>query len=102
MTEILQSLEFHNAYVSHVKLIKDNSFRLILPLQRTPDYESTYVFTNDFPALHPDAPEPPASKDPLFQMAPAKGTCRVICYSPRTDVTMGIMAVQDIVKIIEM
>uniref|UniRef100_A0A0A9X1B0 Galactose-1-phosphate uridylyltransferase n=1 Tax=Lygus hesperus TaxID=30085 RepID=A0A0A9X1B0_LYGHE len=68
---------------------------------RTPDYESTYVFTNDFPALNTDAPEPPLSKDPLFQMAPARGTCKVICYSPKTDTTMGIMTIQEIIKIIE-
>lgn len=67
----------------------------------TPNYESTYVFTNDFPALNPNAPEPPKSADPLFQMAPAKGTCKVICYSPKTDTTMGIMSVQEIMKIIE-
>lgn len=27
-------------------------------LQTNPDYESTYVFNNDFAALLPDAPEP--------------------------------------------
>lgn len=33
----------------------------------TPNYESTYVFTNDFPALLEEGPEPEYSDDPLFQ-----------------------------------
>ena len=30
--------------------------------QVNPDYESTFVFENDFPALQPDAPDPPQGK----------------------------------------
>ena len=47
-----------------------------------PDYADVFVFDNDFAALMPgkDAPQPPG--DPLFQAAPANGTCRVICFSP--------------------
>lgn len=43
----------------------------------TPNYESTYVFTNDFPSLLEEGPEPPSSDDPLFQTKTAKGTCKV-------------------------
>lgn len=31
---------------------------LFLFLQVNPDYDSTFVFENDFPALQPDAPDP--------------------------------------------
>lgn len=31
---------------------------LIHPLQMNPDYKHTFVFTNDFSALLPDAPAP--------------------------------------------
>ena len=46
-----------------------------------PAYPATYVFPNDFPALMPDTPAP-ESGDDVFQIAPARGTSRVICYSP--------------------
>jgi UDPglucose--hexose-1-phosphate uridylyltransferase len=44
--------------------------------ERNPDYESTFVFTNDYPAL---LPEPEGEY----------GTCRVVCYSPRHDLGLG-------------
>ena len=66
-----------------------------------PDYESTFVFTNDFPALLEDVPNPPESDDPLFQSSSAKGTCRVMCFHPKSNLTIPLMTLEDIVKIIE-
>jgi UDPglucose--hexose-1-phosphate uridylyltransferase len=61
---------------------------------RTPAYTSTYVFDNDFAALLPDAPaepaEPPASSG-LLVREPERGVCRVVCFSPRHDLTLGEM-----------
>ena len=55
-----------------------------------PDYTSTFVFTNDFPALLPEAPAPaPLDASPLFRSEPQTGTCRVICFSPRHDLTLA-------------
>ena len=53
-----------------------------------PDYLGTYVFNNDFPALLPDTPCPPAPHDPLFETQPAQGTSRVICFSPDHSATL--------------
>lgn len=53
---------------------------------QTPHYESTYVFTNDFPALLEEGPVPEESDDELFQTKTAKGTCKVMCYHPYSDV----------------
>lgn len=50
-----------------------------------PDYDQTFVFTNDFAALKPEAPPAlPAADgvDALFQATAARGTSRVICFSP--------------------
>lgn len=47
-----------------------------------PDYRSTFVFTNDHAALLPQVPSAPRSEDPLFQLEAARGTSRVICFSP--------------------
>jgi len=57
--------------------------------ERNPDYTGTFVFTNDFAALMAEVPEPPAGPPggddeaaALFQARPARGTSRVICFSP--------------------
>jgi UDPglucose--hexose-1-phosphate uridylyltransferase len=54
---------------------------------RNPDYDGTFVFTNDFAALLSDVPPAPADPDPLFRLEAVPGTCRVICFSPRHDLT---------------
>lgn len=50
--------------------------------QSNPHYRGPWVFDNDFPALLPQAATPQANEELLFQMAPASGVCRVICFSP--------------------
>lgn len=67
---------------------------------RNPAYESTFVFTNDFAALVPDAPAD-ESTDPLFRAAPTSGTCRVICFSPRHDLTLPEMPVEQIRAVVD-
>ena len=47
-----------------------------------PAYAGTYVFTNDHAALMQEVPVAPTSQDPLYQMHEARGTSRVICFSP--------------------
>ena len=65
-----------------------------------PAYDSTFVFTNDFAALTPDAPAGPPD-DPLLRAAPARGACRVICFSPRHDLTLPEMPVEQISAVID-
>ena len=56
---------------------------------KNPDYAGTFVFDNDFPALLPDlVQETYASTHALLVSAPESGLCRVVCFSPRHDVTM--------------
>jgi len=50
--------------------------------EKNPDYTGTYVFENDFAALMPDTPEAAPGADSLFQTMSARGTSRVICFSP--------------------
>lgn len=67
----------------------------------TPNYETTYVFQNDFPALLEETPSPPLSDDPLFQMSDAKGTCRVMCFHPKTNKTLPVMTLTEIGNVID-
>lgn len=67
----------------------------------TPAYESTYVFVNDFPALLENVPEPPPSDDPLFQTAPARGTCKVICFHPKSNIYLPSMTLDEVQAVIK-
>lgn len=69
--------------------------------EKNPDYASTYVFTNDFASLLPDTPPSPAPDNPLLQIQSARGTARVICFSPRHDWTLPEMPVADIRTVVD-
>ena len=69
---------------------------------QNPAYESTFVFTNDFAALLPDTPEATCSSHPLIQAESAQGTCRVICFSPRHDLTLPEMELADIRRVVDL
>lgn len=69
---------------------------------RNPDYEATYVFTNDFSAMLPDAPLGDASQSSLLRAEGIRGECRVICFSPRHDLTLADMEVADITRVVDM
>lgn len=66
-----------------------------------PVYTGTFVFTNDFPALMENNPVPPPSDDPLFQVTEARGTCRVMCFHPKSNVTLPQMSAAEIRAVID-
>jgi UDPglucose--hexose-1-phosphate uridylyltransferase len=70
--------------------------------EQNPQYEETFVFTNDFRALLDGVPSIEESVSPLFQTQVVNGTCRVLCFSPRHDLTLALMEVGDILKVVEM
>lgn len=66
-----------------------------------PAYESTFVFTNDFAALLPEQPGG-GQDDGLFQSQTVSGECRVLCYSPRHDLTMAEMDSRQIHQVVDL
>ncbi len=66
-----------------------------------PKYDHTFVFTNDFSALLPETPENDVSPDSLFRAEPVRGECRVICFSPRHDLTLAQMSVPEIRRVVD-
>lgn len=75
-----------------------------------PDYTSTYVFDNDFPALSASVNAAPVSmstlsprvdKDSLLQAHAVSGTCRVMCFSPKLNLTLPLMDEAAIVAVID-
>lgn len=87
--------------ILHLKKSAFSLIRIIIQLQKNPDYTSTFVFNNDFPALLENVPKPPVSSDPLFQMAPAQGICKVLCFHPKSNITIPLMSIQEIKDVID-
>jgi UDPglucose--hexose-1-phosphate uridylyltransferase len=69
--------------------------------KHNPKYESTFVFTNDFSALLPDTPEVSLTPNSLLRAEAEQGTCRVVCFSPRHDLTLPEMEVADIRRVVD-
>ncbi|MFZ3341058.1 MAG: UDP-glucose--hexose-1-phosphate uridylyltransferase [Terriglobales bacterium] len=70
---------------------------------RNPNYTSTFVFTNDFAALKEDIR--PASQDDsgrgLLLSESERGICKVVCFSPRHDLTLARMTVEEVLAVVD-
>ncbi len=60
---------------------------------RNPRYQSTFVFQNDFAALLPETPPVRYEENGLIVAQGEPGTCRVVCFSPRHDLTVARMEI---------
>jgi UDPglucose--hexose-1-phosphate uridylyltransferase len=68
-----------------------------------PNYEAVYAFENDFAALLTEKVENTGLiQSELFTIQPEQGLCRVICFSPRHDLTIPEMSVEAIRKIVDL
>ncbi len=66
-----------------------------------PDYTETYVFPNDFAALLEGSPVGDVSTHPLLRAEGETGVCRVICFSPRHDLTLPQMERSHIRRVVD-
>ena len=66
-----------------------------------PNYTSTYSFTNDFAALHPNGSDAEYNNG-LLQAQGEKGICKVICFSPDHSMTLPHMSLEAIEKVIQL
>jgi UDPglucose--hexose-1-phosphate uridylyltransferase len=69
--------------------------------QHNPDYDATFVFDNDFAALRPTTDAGRFEKGLLIAEG-ERGTCRVICFSPRHDLTMSRMDEADLRRVVDL
>jgi UDPglucose--hexose-1-phosphate uridylyltransferase len=68
---------------------------------KNPDYTKTLVFDNDFPALQLDTPDE-GFEEGLLLASGESGVCRVVCFSPRHNLTLSHMeaaALRDLVDV---
>ena len=70
--------------------------------ESNPAYEGTYAFKNDFAALLEDAPSPGPAAHPLLVHDGVRGTCRVLCFSPRHDLSLAEMEPDEIAAVIDL
>jgi UDPglucose--hexose-1-phosphate uridylyltransferase len=68
-----------------------------------PSYTSTFVFDNDFAALKPHITRERLDVDSqgLLVAESERGLCRVICFSPRHDLTLATMPLSEIERVVE-
>lgn len=64
---------------------------------RNPGYTGTFVFDNDFAALLPGSSRASIEDSPLLRAQGETGVCRVVCFSPRHDLTLARLG-QDALK----
>lgn len=59
---------------------------------RNPRYSATFVFDNDYPSLVADAPAIDVEDSGLIRASTERGICRVVCFSPRHDLSVARMS----------
>jgi UDPglucose--hexose-1-phosphate uridylyltransferase len=74
--------------------------------KRNPDYRSTFVFDNDFPALLlPEGGELLENADQsgngLFRVQPEFGIARVMCFSPRHDLSLPELPLSQVEAVVQ-
>jgi UDPglucose--hexose-1-phosphate uridylyltransferase len=66
-----------------------------------PDYVNTFVFDNDFSSLQQDIDEIEENNFELLKAKSEKGICRVVCFSPKHNVTLSKLSITEIKNIIK-
>ena len=66
-----------------------------------PPYDGTFVFDNDYAALLPDSPAGGTDDAGLLRAAGERGLCRVVCFSPRHDLTLARMETREIRAVVD-
>ncbi|PYS61325.1 MAG: galactose-1-phosphate uridylyltransferase [Acidobacteria bacterium] len=65
-----------------------------------PEYAGVFVFDNDHPCVGMNAPTPPGNLPSIYQNRPAQGIARVVCYSPRHDLSLAQLEIVEIENLI--
>src|SRR5688572_26801776 len=68
---------------------------------KNPQYDDVLVFDNDFAALRPDTPNGRIDDTGLLVAEAERGISRVVCFSPRLDLTLAEMAPHAIRRVVD-
>ncbi len=61
-----------------------------------PKYTDVYVFDNDHPCVGDNAPSNLPTPSGIYRNRPAAGIARVVCYTPRHDLTLAELDVREV------
>ena len=68
---------------------------------RNPAYSETFVFENDYPAMLPNVSYREKDQGGLIHARVERGICRVVCFSPRHDLTIPRMQQGEVRQVVE-
>lgn len=66
---------------------------------QNPDYRQTFVFDNDHACVDWNAPDVQEISHGIYKRKPARGIARVVCYSPKHNLTLTELTPQEIVTV---
>src|SRR5581483_1175298 len=67
---------------------------------RNPQYTSTFVFDNDYPALLPEVADNEINREDLIVARRERGICRVACFSPQHNLTLSQMGQAEVAAVV--
>lgn len=86
------------AYVADCYLCPGNSR---VSGEVNPSYNETFVFDNDHPCVSLDAPSSLESPAGIYLSRPAQGIARVVCYSPKHNLTLAELTIDEIQQLLD-
>jgi UDPglucose--hexose-1-phosphate uridylyltransferase len=69
--------------------------------EENPNYKQVFVFENDFAALQEDVKKKNINERELLQAKSERGICKVVCFSPKHNLSLSKMTVEEISKVVE-
>lgn len=69
--------------------------------KQNPNYEQTFVFDNDHACVSWDAPKVEELDQGIYMRKPALGIARVVCYSPKHNLTLAELEPDEIVTLLK-
>lgn len=68
----------------------------------TEPYSRACIFDDEHPSVAPSAPIPSAPPVGIYRTAPARGVARVVCYTPRHDVSLAALTLEDFMRVLQL
>ncbi|MBW3629458.1 MAG: galactose-1-phosphate uridylyltransferase, partial [Gemmatimonadetes bacterium] len=69
--------------------------------RRNPAYTGVFVFDNDHPCVAPEAPGELEPAPAIYRKRRADGLARVVCFTPRHDLTLAQLPEREIANLLE-
>ncbi|HWA70998.1 MAG TPA: galactose-1-phosphate uridylyltransferase [Polyangiaceae bacterium] len=67
---------------------------------QNPPYGGVFVFDNDHPSVGPKAPTELSAPVGIYRVRPAQGVSRVVCYSPRHDLSLAELELPELLALL--